>query len=54
MNALDMLVSVKDSGAYLEHKIFGLQRVRIQGNINVQDFGNQLWGYQVVIILYSD
>ncbi|KAH7685343.1 Beta-galactosidase protein [Dioscorea alata] len=44
---LSVMVGSPDSGAYLAHEIFGLQRVRIQENINVQDFVNQLWGYQV-------
>jgi len=36
---------MKNSGAYLEHKIAGLSRVKVQG----RDFTNQAWGYQVTI-----
>jgi len=36
---------VKNSGAYLEHKVAGLSGVKVQG----RDFTNQAWGYQVII-----
>lgn len=34
----------KDSGAFLEHRVAGLRRVRVQG----KDFSNHPWGYQVI------
>ncbi|KAJ0960439.1 hypothetical protein J5N97_001721 [Dioscorea zingiberensis] len=47
ISLLSVMVGSPDAGAYLEHRIFGLQRVRIQGKMDVQDLNNQLWGYQV-------
>ncbi|KAJ0959700.1 hypothetical protein J5N97_000644 [Dioscorea zingiberensis] len=46
ISLLSVMVGSPDA-AYLEHRIFGLQRVRIQGKMDVQDLNNQLWGYQV-------
>lgn len=34
----------KDSGAFLETRVAGLRRVRIQG----EDFSEQPWGYKVL------
>lgn len=36
---------MKDSGAYLEQRVAGLRKVKVQG----RDFTSAPWGYQVVI-----
>ncbi|WVZ20365.1 hypothetical protein V8G54_007687 [Vigna mungo] len=43
---LSATVGLPNSGAYLEHKVAGLSRVKVQG----QDFTNQAWGYQVGLL----
>ncbi|XP_014501410.1 beta-galactosidase 16 [Vigna radiata var. radiata] len=43
---LSATVGLPNSGAYLEHKVAGLSRVKVQG----QDITNQAWGYQVGLL----
>ncbi|KAG2399825.1 Beta-galactosidase 16 [Vigna angularis] len=43
---LSATVGLPNSGAYLEHKVAGLNRVKVQG----RDFTNQAWGYQVGLL----
>ena len=38
---------MKDSGAFLERKVAGLRRVKVNG----MDFAKNLWGYQVTTLL---
>ncbi|CAJ1974253.1 unnamed protein product [Sphenostylis stenocarpa] len=43
---LSATVGLPNSGAYLEHKVAGLSRVKVQG----RDVTNQAWGYQVGLL----
>ncbi|KAJ7965525.1 Beta-galactosidase [Quillaja saponaria] len=46
ISLLSVTVGLPDSGAYLERKVAGLRRVRVQG----RDFTNYTWGYQVGLL----
>ncbi|XP_062158349.1 beta-galactosidase 16-like [Alnus glutinosa] len=43
ISLLSVMVGLPDSGAFLEHRVAGLRRVRVQG----KDLSNHPWGYQV-------
>ncbi|XP_022993850.1 beta-galactosidase 16 [Cucurbita maxima] len=43
ISLLSVMVGLPDSGAFLESRVAGLRRVRIQG----EDFSTQPWGYKV-------
>ncbi|CAK9313579.1 unnamed protein product [Citrullus colocynthis] len=43
ISLLSVMVGLPDSGAFLETRVAGLRRVRIQG----EDFSEQPWGYKV-------
>ncbi|XP_038885234.1 beta-galactosidase 16 isoform X2 [Benincasa hispida] len=43
ISLLSVMVGLPDSGAFLESRVAGLRRVRIQG----EDFSEQSWGYKV-------
>ncbi|RDY08363.1 Beta-galactosidase 16 [Mucuna pruriens] len=43
---LSATVGLPNSGAYLERRVAGLRRVKLQG----RDFTNQAWGYQVGLL----
>ncbi|XP_019051572.1 PREDICTED: beta-galactosidase 16 isoform X2 [Nelumbo nucifera] len=48
ISLLSVMVGLPDSGAYLERRVAGLRRVRIQGTGKwLQDFSKYQWGYQV-------
>ncbi|KAK6938378.1 D-galactoside/L-rhamnose binding SUEL lectin domain [Dillenia turbinata] len=44
---LSVMVGLPDSGAYLERKVAGLQRVMIQDDTAADDLTKDQWGYQV-------
>ncbi|XP_068653688.1 beta-galactosidase 6-like [Aristolochia californica] len=45
---LSVMVGLQDSGAYMEHKVSGLTKVRIQGTSEgTRDFSHYKWGYKV-------
>ncbi|KAJ8762913.1 hypothetical protein K2173_023042 [Erythroxylum novogranatense] len=46
ISLLSIMVGLPDSGAYLERKVAGLRRVRIQN----KDFTDIAWGYQVGLL----
>ncbi|KAB1221091.1 Beta-galactosidase 16 [Morella rubra] len=46
ISLLSVMVGMPDGGAYLEHQVAGLRRVRVQG----KDLTNQQWGYQVGLL----
>ncbi|XP_043703285.1 beta-galactosidase 6-like [Telopea speciosissima] len=52
ISLLSVMVGLPDSGAYLERKVAGIQRVRIQGNdeADSQDFTDYSWGYKVGLL----
>ncbi|XP_068647118.1 beta-galactosidase 6 [Aristolochia californica] len=48
ISLLSVMVGLPDAGAYMEHKVSGLCRVRIQGTAEgTSDFGHYKWGYEV-------
>ncbi|XP_035541969.1 beta-galactosidase 16-like [Juglans regia] len=46
ISLLSVMVGLPDWGAYLEHRVAGLRRVRVQS----RDFTNSPWGYQVGLL----
>ena len=43
---------MKDSGAYLEHRLAGVHTVVIQGlNAGTLDLSHSVWGHQVLVVL---
>ncbi|GAB4862093.1 Beta-galactosidase 16 [Ancistrocladus abbreviatus] len=50
VSLLSATVGLPDSGAYLERKTAGLQKVMIQSDQQSQDFTNYPWGYQIGLI----
>ncbi|KAJ4951079.1 hypothetical protein NE237_027911 [Protea cynaroides] len=62
ISLLSVMVGLPDSGAYLERRVAGLRRVRIQGKddkADTQDFTNKSWGYEVGLLgehlqIYND
>ncbi|KAL6317789.1 hypothetical protein AAG906_030543 [Vitis piasezkii] len=59
VSLLSVMVGLPDSGGYLERRVAGLRRVRIQSNGSLKDFTNNPWGYQVGLLgeklqIYTD
>ncbi|GMH22321.1 hypothetical protein Nepgr_024164 [Nepenthes gracilis] len=50
VSLLSVMVGLPDSGAHLERKTAGLQKVTIQGDEDSTDFTNYPWGYQIGLV----
>ncbi|KAK1322784.1 Beta-galactosidase 16 [Acorus calamus] len=51
ISLLSVLVGLPDSGAFMERKVAGLRRVRIQHNNNrSEDISTNSWGYQIGLL----
>ncbi|KAK6939902.1 D-galactoside/L-rhamnose binding SUEL lectin domain [Dillenia turbinata] len=50
---LSVMVGLPDSGAYLERKVAGLQRVMIQGKTAADDLTKDQWGYQTLTLPHT-
>jgi hypothetical protein len=50
LNEMYIYFYMKNSGAYLERRVAGLRKVKVQG----RDFTNYSWGYQVITSAYNE
>ncbi|KAF6176086.1 hypothetical protein GIB67_000180, partial [Kingdonia uniflora] len=51
ISLLSVMVGLQDGGPYLERRVVGLRRVRIQGTeLETQEFNRFPWGYQVGLL----
>ncbi|KAE8100698.1 hypothetical protein FH972_018566 [Carpinus fangiana] len=50
VSLLSVMVGLPDSGAFLERRVAGLRRVRIQDKEDFKNFTNYPWGYQVGLL----